>query len=151
MPEASEHVIVIDAAPRAVFEHLRDPQSYVGLSPLVVEARGVREEDGVVHYLAVERFRILGPVHYDNKIAVTLRASDSDPSRLVVDGDVDSPGGVTLAYSYTITPRGAGAQVVDRIEVSAPPGLRRFVLGQARKVQLARGAVLRQRLGGTER
>lgn len=145
-PMRGEHRFLVGASPRAVFDHLREPQSYVGLSPLVVEAADVREEGGVVHYVAVERFRILGPLRYDNRIKVTLRADDADPARLVVAGDVDSPGGVTLAYAYEISPEGAGARVLDRIEVAAPLGLRRFAFGQARKVQLARAEILARRL-----
>jgi len=142
---SSEVEVVVAAPPRAVFEHLRDPRSYVGLSPLVVEVRDIREEPDAVHYVAVERFRFVG-LRYDNLIRVELRADDADPARLWVGGDVDSPGNVQLRYGYTITPEGAGARVVDRIEVTAPWGLRRFALGRASEVQQARGLILAERL-----
>jgi len=147
-PAASEVEVVVAAPPRVVFEHLRDPRNYVGLSPLVVEVRGIREEPDAVHYVAVERFRFAG-LTYDNLIRVELRADDSDPSRLWVGGDVDSPGNVQLRYGSTITPEGDGSRVVDRIDVTAPFGLRRFAIGRASEVQVARGRILAQRLGAT--
>ena len=146
MTDASELEVVVAAPPRAVFEHLRDPRNYVGLSPLVVEVRDIREEPDAVHYVAVERFRFAG-VKYDNLIRVELRADDDDPARLWVGGDVDSPGNVQLRYGYTITPDGDGARVVDRIQVTAPFGLRRFAIGRASEVQRARGRILAERLG----
>src|SRR5690606_19568875 len=67
MSQVSEIAFTIAAPPRAVLDHLNDPRSYVGLSPLVVEVRDIRADaDGVVHYIAVERFRFLGFLHYDN-------------------------------------------------------------------------------------
>ncbi|QEO09414.1 SRPBCC family protein [Protaetiibacter larvae] len=146
--EPSEHTVHVDAPPRAVFDHLRDPRNYVGLSPLVIEARDIRTDGGLLHYVAVERFRFLGFLRYDNRIAVTLRADDTDPERLVVSGDVDSPGKVQLAYAYEISPEGTGSRVVDRIAVTAPWGLRRFAAGRAGAVQLARGRILADRLAG---
>jgi len=145
MPDSSEVEVVVAAPPRAVFDHLRDPNSYVGLSPLVVAVRDIREEPDAVHYVAVERFRFAG-LTYDNLIRVELRADDSDPARLWVGGDVDSPGNVQLRYGYTITPEGDGSRVVDRIEVTAPFGLRRFAFRRASEVQHARGRILAERL-----
>ena len=145
MAESSEVEVVVAAPPRAVFEHLRDPRSYVGLSPLVVEVRDIREKSDAVHYIAVERFRFVG-LRYDNLIRVELRADDTDPAHLWVGGDVDSPGNVQLRYGYTITPDDDGARVVDRIQVTAPFGLRRFAIGRASEVQRARGRILAERL-----
>ncbi|AYF97357.1 SRPBCC family protein [Protaetiibacter intestinalis] len=148
MGEVSEAVFHIAARPRAVFDHLRDPRSYVGLSPLVVEARDIRtDDDGTVHYVAVERFRFLGFLRYDNRIRVTIRTVDAG-GRLWVGGDVDSPGDVQLAYGYELTPDGHGTRLIDRIEVTAPWGLRRFALARASEVQHARGRILAERLGG---
>ena len=146
MAESSEVEVVVAAPPRTVFEHLRDPRSYVGLSPLVVEVRDIREEPHAVRYVAVERFRFVG-LSYDNLIRVELRADDTDSENLWVGGDVDSPGNVQLRYGYTISPQGGGSRVVDRIEVTAPFGLRRFAIGRASEVQRARGRILAERLG----
>ncbi|PZQ90695.1 MAG: hypothetical protein DI534_05720 [Leifsonia xyli] len=147
MSEVSEVRFRIAAPPRVVRDHLSDPHSYVGLSPLVVEVRELRTDDaGVVHYVAVERFRFLGFVRYDNAIRVTIRTEERGEA-LWVGGDVDSPGGVTLRYGYTIAADGAGGSAVtDRIEVSAPFGLRRFSIGRASAVQAARARILAERL-----
>ena len=147
MSEASEITFPIAAPPRAVIDHLRDPLSYVGLSPLVVEVRDLRtDDDGTVHYVAVERFRFLGFLRYDNAIRVTIRTEELGDGGWV-GGDVDSPGGVTLRYGYTVVADGAGrSAVTDRIEVSAPFGLRRFSIRRASEVQAARARILAERL-----
>ncbi|MQY39851.1 hypothetical protein SRB17_78790 [Streptomyces sp. RB17] len=45
--------------------------SYVGLSPLVVAVRDIRLVDGVVHYAAVERFRLPRVLRYVDVIRVS--------------------------------------------------------------------------------
>ncbi|TFV98206.1 SRPBCC family protein [Orlajensenia leifsoniae] len=154
------HSFSVDAAPAVVAAHLADPHSYLGLSPLIVAVREVHSVDGrpgVTGYTAVERFSALG-LHYDNLIAVTLAADESDERRQVVGGNVVSPGGVRLSYRYTIEPAAsdtrassaavtdAAARVTDTITVHAPFGLLRFACGQARSVQLSRALILAQRL-----
>lgn len=139
------HEFALAASARDVFDHLRDPQSYVGLSPLVVAVRDVREVDAVVHYTAVERVPIVGAWHIDNPIKVTIVAEGDGP--FVVRGDVDSPGGVTLAYRYDIADSGGGCALVDEITLTAPLGLTRFAASRARAVQLARARILAERLG----
>lgn len=131
----------VDAAPEKVFAHLTTPESYVGLSPLVVAVRDVdRSEPGVVRYTSVERFRFLG-LKYDNPIAVTLLTEG-----LSVRGQVRSPGGVRLGYRFDLSPEGPGTRVADRLDVSAAWFLLGFAAGQARKVQLARAGILARRL-----
>ncbi|KAA9378889.1 SRPBCC family protein [Microbispora cellulosiformans] len=131
----------VDAAPEKVFAHLTTPESYVGLSPLVVAVRDVdRSEPGVVRYTSVERFRFLG-LKYDNPIAVTLLTEG-----LSVRGQVRSPGGVGLGYRFDLSPEGTGTRVDDRLDVSAAWFLLGFAAGQARKVQLARARILAGRL-----
>ncbi|KQQ93133.1 hypothetical protein ASF62_15460 [Leifsonia sp. Leaf325] len=167
------HSFSVAAPPAAVVAHLADPHSYLGLSPLIVAVREVHAVDGrpgVTGYTAVERFSALG-LHYDNLIAVTLAADESDVRRRVVGGNVVSPGGVRLSYRYTIEPVGpstsasgsgassagvtgeattdAAARVTDTITVHAPFGLLRFASGQARSVQLSRALILEQRLATT--
>lgn len=131
----------VAAPPRAVYEHLMDPHSYIGLSPLVVAVRDV--EPGV-SYVAVERFAA-GPFHWDNAIHVTLTGV---PERSVV-SSVVSPGRVRLTATVTLTPRAAGGTTVtEEIALRAPRLLRRFAAGQARKVQVHRLAELARRMAG---
>ncbi len=133
----------VDAAPEKVFEHLTTPESYIGLSPLVVAVRDVdRSEPGVVRYTSIERFRFLG-LKYDNPIAVTLLTEG-----LSVRGQVRSPGGVRMGYRFDLSPEAGGTRVDDRLDLSAPWPVMGFAAGQARKVQLARARILSERLSG---
>ncbi|WP_169949035.1 SRPBCC family protein [Microbispora sp. H11081] len=135
----------VDASPEEVFEHLTTPESYIGLSPLVVAVRDVdRSEPGVVRYTSVERFRFLG-LSYDNPIAVTL-LTERTAEGSSVHGKVRSPGGVRLDYRFDLSPQDGGTRVDDRLDVSASRFLLGFAAGQARKVQLARAGILAERL-----
>jgi hypothetical protein len=132
----------IDAAPETVFAHLTTPENNVGLSPLVVAVKDVdTSEPGVIRYTAVERFRFLGLITYDNPIRVTLHTAG-----LSVGGEVKSPGGVRMSYRFDMAPDDAGTRVGDRLELSAPWFLIAYAAGQARKVQLARARILAERL-----
>ncbi|PRY39838.1 SRPBCC family protein [Umezawaea tangerina] len=129
----------LPAPPDEVFDHLADPDNHVGLSPLVVEVRDIRREPDAVRFTAVERFA-LGPLHHDNVIEVTLNLGDG-----TISGDVVSPGGVRVAYAYRVEPVPGGTRVTDHYRLSAPFGLLRFAVGQAKKVQEARGRELVRR------
>jgi carbon monoxide dehydrogenase subunit G len=130
------HAFRVGAPPAAVREHLAEPASYVGLSPLVVAVRDVEREGDTVRYVAVERF---GP--YRNAIRVTMRVG---ADRIV--SDVVSPGRVRLRAEVVLAGDGGGTAVTETITVTSPALLRRFVAGQARKVQQARAAELARRL-----
>jgi carbon monoxide dehydrogenase subunit G len=125
------------AAPSAVYAHLLDPQSYVGLSPLVVAVRDIRGDS----YVAVERFR-LGPLHWDNNIRVTL--TGVEPDRKLASA-VTSAGGVRLTATVDLAPAAEGTTLTETIEVSSPTLLRSFVVKQATAVQRARLAELTRR------
>ncbi|MCP2346318.1 SRPBCC family protein [Nonomuraea roseoviolacea] len=141
------HEFRIDAAPEEVFVHLTTPESYVGLSPLVVAVRDVdRSRPGVIRYTAVERFRLLpfltyDFLTYDNPIDVALHTDG-----LSVYGEVRSPGRVRMAYRFDLAPDGGGTRVRDRLDLTAPWLVAGFAAGQARKVQLARARILAERL-----
>lgn len=140
------HTFRVAAFPREVIAHLREPASYVGLSPLVVEVRDIHRVDGVTHFVAVERFRFLGVLRHDNRIAVSLAAGDDG-----ITGEVRSPGGVRLSYRFDVTPDAkhpGRSTVTDTLRLRTPPGLLRFAASQARTVQLARARILAGRLEG---
>ena len=131
----------VAADPKEVFDHLATPESYVGLSPLVVAVRDVdRSDPDVVRYTSIERFAF-GPFRYDNPIAVTLRTDG-----LAVYGEVRSPGRVRMRYRFDLSPEDGGTRVEDRLKLTAPWFLTRFAAGQARRVQLARAGILAERL-----
>ncbi|MEW9551034.1 SRPBCC family protein [Nonomuraea sp. NPDC050783] len=142
MPETLlRNTFHVAAPPAAVRAHLSEPASYIGLSPLVVAVRNVRREPGRIRYTSVERFRLLGFLRYDNPVEVTLHPAEDG-----VAGEVDSPGGVRLAYRFGLAARRGGTQVIDEIRVRAAFGpLLRYAARKAREVQLARADVLTTR------
>ncbi|MVU78283.1 SRPBCC family protein [Nocardia sp. ET3-3] len=138
MPEKIlRNTFTVPAPVEAVFDHLSRPENYIGLSPLVVAVEDV--QDG--SYVAVERFRFLG-LKYDNRIRVSLLGT---PGKAVW-GEVNSPGGVHMAYRFDLTTTPGGTRVDDELRLRTPFGLMAFASGQARKVQLARGIILTERL-----
>jgi carbon monoxide dehydrogenase subunit G len=140
--EAFRHSFAVPAPAGRIYAHLSEPESYVGLSPLVVEVRDVRRDGGTVSYVAVERFTA-GPLRHDNLIAVTM--TFPQPGRQLV-SDVVSPGRVRLVATVDLLPEGDGTRVTETVRVTFPALLRPLVLGQARRVQRARAAELTRRM-----
>jgi carbon monoxide dehydrogenase subunit G len=143
--EEFRHSFAVPAPAERIYAHLSEPDSYIGLSPLVVEVRDVRRDGDRVSYVAVERFR-LGPLRHDNPIAVTM--TFPQPGRRLV-SDVVSPARVRLVATVDLLPEGDGTRVTETVRVSFPALLRPLVLGQARKVQRARAAELTRRMAVT--
>ena len=142
-----QHSFRVAAPAAAVYAHLMDPRSYVGLSPLVVAVRDIRAmRDGqgreVIRYVALERFRF-GPFRWDNPIRVTM--TGMTPDRRVVSAVV-SPGAVRLRSTVDLRPSSGGTAVTETVELRSPALLRRFALGQARSVQRKRAAELARRM-----
>ncbi|MER5888732.1 SRPBCC family protein [Streptomyces sp. NPDC001941] len=140
--EEFSHSVTVPVPPTRVFDHLADPESYIGLSPLIVAVRDVDAAGEAVRYTAVERFRF-GPLRWDNPIRVTM--TFPAPGRRLR-SDVHSPGRVRLVADVTLTPEGEGTHVNEAVTVSYPKGLRRLVIGQATKVQHYRLAELERRM-----
>ncbi|MEV4092258.1 SRPBCC family protein [Streptosporangium saharense] len=144
MPKVTlHHTFHVRNTPGALQAHLSQPQSYVGLSPLVVAVRDVSTVDGETRYVSVERLRLLGLVRYESLVKVTLRSTPE-----TVEGEVTAPGGVRLGYRFTLRERDGGTEVEDRLVVQS---WNRTLLGRAarraREAQLARAGVLAARLG----
>lgn len=138
----------VDSPPETVFAHLTEPQHYIGLSPLVVEVRDVRrgaDEQGepVTDYVAVERFRFLKVLRWDNLIRVRMRVLEPGTA---LRQSVVSPGGVRLEWTVRLTPDGDGTTVDDQMEITMAAPMRGFVTGQARGVQLHRAGELARRM-----
>ncbi|GAA2389951.1 hypothetical protein Cme02nite_74030 [Catellatospora methionotrophica] len=138
----------VDSAPETVFAHLTAPENYIGLSPLIVAVRDVRPGTGergepVTDYVAVERFRFLKVLHWDNLIRVRMRVVAPGTA---LRQSVVSPGGVRLEWTVRLTPDGAGATIDDQMEITMAAPMRGFVTGQARSVQLHRAAELTRRM-----
>ncbi|MEV6597892.1 SRPBCC family protein [Actinoplanes sp. NPDC051346] len=140
--EQFSHTFRVPAPAGPIYAHLSRPESYVGLSPLVVAVRDIRRTGDAVSYVAVERFR-LGPLRWDNPIRVTMTFPVPD-RRLV--SDVHSPGRVRLVATVELVAEGGGTQVTESVTVSFPRPLRSLVLSQARSVQRARARELVRRM-----
>ncbi|MDG6104310.1 SRPBCC family protein [Dactylosporangium aurantiacum] len=139
--DAFAHTFVVAAPPARVYAHLADPRSYVGLSPLVVAVRDVHTDGDRVSYVALERFRF-----WTNPIRVTMTL---DPHAPALVSEVVSPGRVRLRAAVTLAPAGTGTEVTEAITVESPWVLRRYVLRQARAVQLRRAAELTRRMSAS--
>ncbi|WP_307868181.1 SRPBCC family protein [Micromonospora sp. C95] len=147
-PIAFETTCTVAAPPDVVYSHLADPRSYIGLSPLIVAVDEVRhghdaEGRAVAEYLAVERFRLIGPVRWDNRIRVRLV---STPPHGPLVSEVRSPGRVSLCAVVELHPVVGGTRVHERVSADAPAPLRRFVAGEARRVAAYRAAELTRRM-----
>jgi hypothetical protein len=138
---------VLDVPARVVFDHVRDPASYIGLSPLVIAVTDIESLDGGFRYRAVERVPIVGRWTYDNPLRVTLFGAGTGP--FVVHGAVESNGGIHVDYRYDIDPDGDGCRVRDVVSLRTPFGLAGFSARRARAVQLGRPGVLAERLAVT--
>lgn len=130
----------------AVFEHVRLPESYVGLSPLVAAVTDIEQIDGGFRYRAVQRVPIVGAWTVDNPLGVTLLGERTSDGAFAVHGEVESTGGVHVGYRYDIQADGEGCRVLDVMTLRTPFGLARFAATRARSVQLGRPAVLVGRL-----
>ncbi|BCJ66566.1 SRPBCC family protein [Polymorphospora rubra] len=140
----------VAAPPDRVYAHLAEPANSVGLSPLIVAVRDVRRETGpdgraVVRFVAVERFRIAGPLRYDNILRVTQTATGPD-RQLVL--DVLSPARVTVRFVMDLAPLDDGTEVTVTVTLRMPAPLRAYVLRTARRVQEYRARELARRMAG---
>jgi len=141
------HSFHVAATAAAIYEHLTEPENYVGLSPLLVAVREIRpgrDEQGreALSYVGVERFRF-GPLKWDNRLKVTLTPVVADRQ---LRSSVVSPGAVRLVAVVDLAPDGDGTLVTESVELRTPAVLRRFALGQATTVQRARAAELTRRM-----
>jgi carbon monoxide dehydrogenase subunit G len=143
-----EHRFDVDAPPDMIYRHLSDPNSYVGLSPLVVEVRDIRlgqDDDGhnIIEYVAVERVKA-GRLHWDYRVEVLLTLAT--PGVALINYRA-SPGGVRTEAIVTLEPAHSGTHVHETIEVRSPPVLHRFAAEQARSIQRKRAEELARRFG----
>ncbi|WP_326555326.1 SRPBCC family protein [Micromonospora sp. NBC_01813] len=147
----------VGASPRRVYDHLAEPTNHIGLSPLIVAVRDIeRETDAagraVLRYVAVERFRIVGPLRYDNILQV--RQTNTEPGRQLV-VEVRSPARVSVRFVIEMEPfgmdseaTGTGSAVTITITLTMPTILRSYVVRTAKWVQLVRARTLAERMSG---
>ncbi len=139
----------VAAPPAVIYEHLADPMSYIGLSPLLTEVSAIRHEtdgDGqpVIRYKTVEAFVWLGFVRYNNPLNVTMSLARPN-ERLVT--QVNAPFNTRLRFVFEFTPAENGTWVSEQIDAQAPALVIGYVVQQALEVQGNRSRVLQERLG----
>ncbi|WFE24026.1 SRPBCC family protein [Solwaraspora sp. WMMD937] len=140
----------VAAAPDRVHAHLADPANHIGLSPLIVAVRDIErstDADGhtVLRYVAVERFKIVGPLRYDNILHV--RQTETDPGRRLV-MQVRSPARVSVRFVMETEPDGTGSAVTVTVSLTMPALLRSYVVRTAKRVQMFRARTLAERMSG---
>jgi ligand-binding SRPBCC domain-containing protein len=133
----------INAPVNQIYRHLSDPQSYIGLSPLVVRVYDVVKESSGIHYTSVERFTLLGIMPYDNHIRVHTRFTQ--PNQEMV-SDVVSPFAVKVRFVFHFEAEADGTGLTETVTAQMPALLQGFVVGQAKSVQQARAQILKSRL-----
>ena len=119
-----------------VYDHLAQPQNFLGLQPLLIEMSPITAtvENGwpVRSYETVEAFRVGGRVVYRNRIRVKMTLP-RPPEQ--IDTIVHSPGGVTLTVQYLFTSEKDGTRLTEIMEIHTPRLLAGFVVQQATQAQ----------------
>ncbi len=137
----------IHASPQALYEHLQNPQNFIGLQPLLTQVERVRyqEKDGVqtVAYDTVEAFRWHGLVLYKNRIhAQTVFTQPPYQFHTVV----HSFPNIVLHVEYRFTPQNGQTLVQEITQITTHAWLAKFVTTQAAKAQTALLANLKKRM-----
>lgn len=145
---AFDYRYFVNAPVAKIYEHLAQPENYIGLSPLIVAVdqivRGTDQNERVfVHYRSVERFKFLGYLRYDNILQVTM--TFTQPNRQLV-SDVDSPFGVKVRFTFDFEGENGGTWVHETITATMPGIVKGFVISEAKRVQLERERELKKRL-----
>jgi len=145
---AFDYRYFVNAPVAKIYDHLAQPENYIGLSPLVVAVdhidHGTDENArSFVHYRSVERFKFLGFLRYDNILQVTM--TFTQPNRQLV-SDVDSSFGVKVRFTFDFEGENGGTWVHETINATMPGIFKGFTVSEARRVQLERERVLKKRL-----
>ena len=137
------------AAPvAAVYAHLSEPASFLGLQPLLIEVTETgRGEDAQGRptrtFRAVENIRLFGFLPWRNTITTRMTLSRPDER---IECDVESPGGVRLRNAFVLRAEGDASLVRDEVTIDCPRLLQGLVLGIARKAHERLLLNLKQRM-----
>jgi hypothetical protein len=143
-----QHTYFIHAATSKIYEHLAEPNNYMGLSPLLISVSNVhwdtnQQNQRFVQYKSIELFRFLGVFSYRNPLDVVMTLTN--PNQQLI-SDVQSSQNITVHFVFDMQEQSEGTSVTETITAHMPPLLSRFVIGQAKSVQQNRARVLKQRL-----
>ena len=149
MPQSHfDYSCFITAPPSLVYQYLAEPENYRGLQPLVIAVRDVahgEDNEGrqTRRYLAVERFRFLGFLRYDNPIRVLVTLAK--PEELLIN-DVEARFNVRVNFVTTFQPENGGTQVAETVTIHAPHLVQSYAVNQAKAAQHARFTTLKSLL-----
>ncbi len=138
----------INAPAAHIYQHLAQPENYVGLSPLVVAVSHVERStsaDGhpVIRYRSVERFHFLRVIRYDNILNVTMTLTKINQQ---IVSDVDSPFWTKVRFTFDLQPGDGGTWIHETISAHMPLLVKGFVVSEAKRVQVERARILKGRM-----
>lgn len=145
---AFDYRYFVNAPVRKIYQHLVQPENYISLSPLVVAVTDVEQGTdsaglAFFRYRSVERFHFLGLIRYDNILRVTMTLTQ--PNQQIV-SDVDSPFSVKVRFTFDFQAGDGGTWIQETISAQMPLLVKRFVISEAKRVQLERARILKQRM-----
>ena len=149
MPQSQfDYSCFIAVPPSLIYEYLSEPEHYRGLQPLVIVVRDVeygKDNEGrqTRCYVAVERFRFLGFLRYDNPIRVLVTLAK--PEELLIN-NVEARFNVRVNFVTTFQPENGGTQVAETVTIRAPRLLQSYTVNQAKAAQYARFTTLKSLL-----
>jgi hypothetical protein len=130
-----------------VYRHLAQPESFIGLQPLLTSISSIQEIriDGKCgyHYETVETFRIGSLPVLQNRIHVQTVLTGPDRQ---IDSVVHSWPNIRLDVHYQFTALGEETDLVEQMLISAPAWVAPYVVRTARRVQEQTLANLKHRL-----
>lgn len=137
----------INIPQQVVYEHLKDPQNFVGLQPLLTHVESVKYEEQhgkqSVSYDTVEAFRWMGIVLYRNRIHVQTIFTNPPYEFETI---VHSFPNITLNAKYLFTPQNGETLIKETIQIQTHAWLAKFVLTQATQAQTTLLSNLKHRL-----
>ena len=141
------HRYFINADVNKIYSYMSDPNSYIGLSPLVTAVNNIQrlpESDvPTIQYEAVETFHFLGFIRYPNHIKVRLLLTK--PNVQLVH-QVESIPNVRVRFTFDFQPEGSGTWINESVVVTMPLPLKGYVVSQAKSVQQSRAQILKTRM-----
>lgn len=143
-----EYTYMIYAPAAKIYEHLAEPTSYIGLSPLVGQVSDVEwgideQHQRIASYKTVELFRFLGFITYPNPLDVTMTLTH--PNKQII-SDVQSGFNVMVRFVFDLNERNDVTTITETITATTPALLSSFVVSQAKSVQQHRVKVLKLRM-----
>jgi|WetSurMetagenome_2_1015567.scaffolds.fasta_scaffold807481_1 hypothetical protein len=136
MQHKLEFTVHIRRPVSVVYDHLAQPENFIGLQPLLSSLSSVQEMEinnkRGYRYGTVETFRI-GPIPVlNNRIRVQTVLTEPDRQ---IDTVVQSKPHIRLDVQYQFTPLGDETHLVEKMLISVPAWVGGYVVRTARRVQ----------------